>query len=826
MALDMSQFYQVFFEETAEHLANLESQLLEVDRENPDPELLNAIFRAAHSIKGSSGTFGFNDMMEVTHVLETLLDRIRKGELALTEEMVDVFLQARDVLGGLLAAHQGDGEADREAMAAVCERLQQLSGDAPESGGVTSAPVAPQSELPVPEPDSDGLVDYNLRFVPVADLPQTSMDSVLRELGVFGQLEVLERPLARGQPWSIRLATTAAPELLRDVIDFVADGDSIRIEQISQRSVGDDSGGAYGFFPDTQAAEETAYGFFEPQQNPVAVALSSGEPGREAWGLFEQPKPAQDEAYGFFGEVPAPPCVEDAKAPAGDPGGAYGFFNQQPGAVAAELGQDADSAIQPGDPKGAYGFFVPVPKPPVESSENNAANVPAGVPDVARAVGGGSSGVAATAAPDQEAAPPRAGTAGGSKAEKPKAGSKSAAPAKVMTDAGTIRVGVEKVDQMINLVGELVITQAMLTQAASRLDPVEHERLMNGLAQLERNTRDLQESVMSIRMLPISMVFSRFPRVVRDLSQKLGKQVELKLSGESTELDKTLIERISDPLTHLIRNSLDHGIEPTEVRLEKGKPPVGTITLSASHQSGNIVIEVGDDGAGLNREKILAKAKSRGLPVHDGISDQEVWQLIFEAGFSTADQVTEVSGRGVGMDVVKRNIAAMGGRVEIQSMLGVGTRMTVRLPLTLAILDGMSVAVGNENYIIPLNYVVESLQPKRSMVKTVSGVQRLIQVRGEYLPVVALHEAFHIPEYTEDIENAIMVVLEADGTKAALLVDALLGQHQVVIKSLEANYRKVHGISGATIMGDGHVALILDVAALVGMVRHHLQAAA
>jgi two-component system chemotaxis sensor kinase CheA len=409
--------------------------------------------------------------------------------------------------------------------------------------------------------------------------------------------------------------------------------------------------------------------------------------------------------------------------------------------------------------------------------------------------------------------------------EKPKAAAKPAPP-KPAVDASTIRVGVEKVDQMINLVGELVITQAMLAQAASKVDPVQFERLMNGLVQLERNTRDLQESVMSIRMMPISVVFSRFPRVVRDLSQKLGKQVELKLSGENTELDKGLIERISDPLTHLIRNSLDHGIESTEARLRNGKSAVGTITLSASHQSGNIVIEVGDDGAGLNRDLILSKARSRGLPVSDSMSDQEVWLLIFEAGFSTAEQVTEVSGRGVGMDVVKRNISAMGGRVEIQSVGGVGTRMTVRLPLTLAILDGMSVAVGQENYIIPLNYVIESLQPKKSMIKTVSGVQRLIQVRGEYLPVVALYEAFGIKEHTEDVENSIMVVLEADGTKAALLVDALVGQHQVVIKSLEANYRKVHGVSGATIMGDGHVALILDVSALVGMARRALPAAA
>ena len=389
----------------------------------------------------------------------------------------------------------------------------------------------------------------------------------------------------------------------------------------------------------------------------------------------------------------------------------------------------------------------------------------------------------------------------------------------------SIRVSVEKVDQLINLVGELVITQAMLLQTAVQMQDGAPDRLMNGLAQLERNTRDLQESVMSIRMMPISFVFSRFPRVVRDLSGKLGKQVELKTSGETTELDKSLIERIADPLTHLIRNSLDHGIEMPENRVAAGKNPVGTITLKAYHQGGNIVIEVGDDGGGLPRNKILAKARERGLQVSDQMSDQEVFNLIFEAGFSTADQVTDVSGRGVGMDVVRRNIQSMGGRVEIESMLGVGTRMTVRLPLTLAILDGMSVAVGDQTYILPLSYVVESFQPQAGDIKTLSNQARVIQVRGEYLPVVVLHELFNLKPLSTDFTQGIMVVIDADGIKAALFVDALVGQHQVVIKSLEANYRRVQGISGATIMGDGHVALILDVSAIAGMARNSVQKA-
>lgn len=320
---------------------------------------------------------------------------------------------------------------------------------------------------------------------------------------------------------------------------------------------------------------------------------------------------------------------------------------------------------------------------------------------------------------------------------------------------------------------------------------------------------------MSIRMLPMSMVFSRFPRMVRDVAGKLGKQVELRTIGEGTELDKGLIERITDPLTHLVRNSLDHGIETPERRVAAGKNPRGTLTLRAAHQGGNIVIEVSDDGAGLNREKILAKARERGLTVHDAMSDQEVWQLIFLPGFSTADQVTDVSGRGVGMDVVKKNIEGLGGRVEVDSSPGLGTRIIIRLPLTLAILDGMSVRLGGEIYIVPLTLVVESLQPRPADIRTIAGEGRVVNIRGEYLPVVPLAEVFNLPGAVTDPARGILMVVEAEGGRAALWVDELLGQHQVVIKSLERNYRKVAGVFGATILGDGRVALILDIAAVI-----------
>ncbi|PLY99958.1 chemotaxis protein CheA, partial [Burkholderia sp. WAC0059] len=419
---------------------------------------------------------------------------------------------------------------------------------------------------------------------------------------------------------------------------------------------------------------------------------------------------------------------------------------------------------------------------------------------------------AAAPQPPAEPAAPRAAVAAASAPEAERKGRPAAAAGGA--EGSSIRVGVEKVDQLINLVGELVITQAMLAETTSTFDPALHDRLFNGMAQLERNARDLQEAVMSIRMMPMDYVFSRFPRVVRDLAAKLGKQVELVTFGQATELDKSLIERIIDPLTHLVRNSLDHGIETMEVREAAGKDPTGQLVLSAAHHGGNIVIEVSDDGAGLRRDKILAKAAKQGLPVSDAMSDDEVWNLIFMPGFSTAEQVTDVSGRGVGMDVVKRNIQSMGGHVEITSRAGQGTTTRIVLPLTLAILDGMSVKIGNEIFILPLNFVMESLQPREEDIYTVSNGERVVRVRGEYLPLVALHAVFSVDGARTDPTQGIVTILETEGRRFAMLIDELVGQQQVVVKNLETNYRKVHGISAATILGDGSVALIVDVASL------------
>lgn len=778
MAIDMSQFYQVFFEESAEHLAAMEALLLDLDVENPDMEQLNAIFRAAHSIKGSAGTFGFTDLADTTHILENLLDRIRKQELELRADMVDAFLESGDVLREMLEAHQGRGAVDPATVAAICARLRQLSAD---ETVVAVAASAEPAETAMPAVNVASKRIFDIQFVPTeASAKGDGVVNLLEDLRAFGQLDILSQPddAPHGVGfWQLRLTTAGVESDFADQIDFVADNGAWRVAEDKSAATADE----FGFFADAPGApdEEQAYGFFEPlAERPLGEIAAAVEA-------------AEDDGYGFFEPLPAPTPAQATEPTASpDDGDGYGFFAPLPVAAGDPL---VPPALDEGE---GYGFFVPLPAPVPETVVESSEPVPvAPLP-----------------------------TAGAILAREPARAGRSAASAAAASDS-SIRVSIEKVDQLINLVGELVITQAMLLQTSTQMQENAPERLLNGLAQLERNTRDLQESVMSIRMMPISFVFSRFPRVVRDLSNKLGKQVELKTSGETTELDKSLIERIADPLTHLIRNSLDHGIELPEKRIAAGKNPVGTITLKAYHQGGNIVIEVGDDGAGLPRQKILAKARERGLQVSDQMTDSEVFNLIFEAGFSTAEQVTDVSGRGVGMDVVRRNIQAMGGRVEIESMFGVGTRMTVRLPLTLAILDGMSVAVGDQTYILPLSYVVESLQPEADDIKTLSNQARVMQVRGEYLPVVVLHEVFNLKSGWSDLTQGIMVVLDADGAKAALFVDALLGQHQVVIKSLEANYRRVHGISGATIMGDGHVALILDVSAIAGMAKSTMQKA-
>lgn len=656
--MDITQFYQTFFEEADELLAEMEQLFLGLDLEAPDGEHLNAVFRAAHSIKGGAATFGFVALTDTTHLLENLLDRARHGELKLNTKMMDAFLETKDVLQQQLSAYRAGTEPEAGMVAEICAVLQQLAleaGGTPPAPPVIAAPPAPVAvKQAEPAAEAGPAVERTLK-VRFSKVSENDCKLLSEEMANLGQVTAQTQEEGSLTIW---LKTACDGNDVIAVCCFIIEAEQIDIH------------------------EEGA---------PTASAQPVAAPQVE----------------------PAVPAAQGQALP-------------------------ASAAANAGAPAAA-----------VQNKESS-----------------------------------------------------------------SIRVDVEKVDQIINLVGELVITQSMLTQTASQLDPVLHERLLSGMGHLERNARDLQESVMSIRMMPMDYVFSRFPRLIRDLSAKLGKQVQLVTVGKETELDKSLIERIIDPITHLVRNSLDHGIEGPERRAYAGKDPVGRLTLSAQHQGGSIVIEVKDDGGGLVREKILAKALQQGMAVSDSMPDEDVWQLIFAPGFSTAEAITDVSGRGVGMDVVKRNIHEMGGHVEIASVQGKGTTIRIVLPLTLAILNGMSVKVGEEVYILPLNYVIESLQPVEKDVHSITADEHVMHVRGEYLALLELHKLFDVAGAVCVPTQGIAVIVQADGTRFALLVDQLVGQHQVVVKNLETNYRKVPGISGATILGDGNVALIIDVAAV------------
>lgn len=650
VSMDISDFYQTFFDEADELLADMEQHLLVLQPEAPDAEQLNAIFRAAHSIKGGAGTFGFSVLQETTHLMENLLDEARRGEMQLNTDIINLFLETKDIMQEQLDAYKQSQEPDAASFDYICQALRQL---ALEAKGETPSAVTRLSVVAKSEPQDEQSRSQSPRRIILSRLKAGEVDLLEEELG---HLTTLTDVVKGADSLSAILPGDIAEDDITAVLCFVIEADQITFETVE-----------------------------------VSPKIST------------------------------PPVLK----------------------LAAEQ----------------------APTGRVEREKTTRSN-----------------------------------------------------------ESTSIRVAVEKVDQLINLVGELVITQSMLAQRSSELDPVNHGDLITSMGQLQRNARDLQESVMSIRMMPMEYVFSRYPRLVRDLAGKLGKQVELTLVGSSTELDKSLIERIIDPLTHLVRNSLDHGIELPEKRLAAGKNSVGNLILSAEHQGGNICIEVTDDGAGLNRERILAKAASQGLTVSENMSDDEVAMLIFAPGFSTAEQVTDVSGRGVGMDVVKRNIQEMGGHVEIQSKQGTGTTIRILLPLTLAILDGMSVRVADEVFILPLNAVMESLQPREADLHPLAGGERVLEVRGEYLPIVELWKVFNVAGAKTEATQGIVVILQSGGRRYALLVDQLIGQHQVVVKNLESNYRKVPGISAATILGDGSVALIVDVSALQAINREQRMA--
>jgi|CXWL01.1.fsa_nt_gi two-component system chemotaxis sensor kinase CheA len=699
MSIDMSQFHQVFFEECFEGLEAMESGLLNLDTGDIDSEVINTIFRGAHSIKGGSGTFGFNDVADFTHIMETLLDEMRDGRRKVTQPAVDVLLGSVDCLRSMLTSIQAEEAVDTAAVGKYKTALEiELNGSAqqPESShSVSHNPIEEKAD-DVPEAaETEEISDYELTeqgwkiaFCPYLDLLKTGNDPVrmFRELAELG--------------------------------DFTA---SVNTQDI----------------PD----------FYD--LDPEECNIS--------WDLK------------VVGEIPLSEIQE--------------IFNWVEG--------DCELEIQPlAKPK-------PKPVPVVKKTEPETAP-----PEIHQ--------------PASKPAEAKAKVV--SEGVKPEAQQSDTDSAKASVKASSsIRVDTAKIDALINMVGEVVITQSMLGLIGENFVMDQLAQLKRGLSQLERHTRDLQQSVMNIRMLPISFVFSRFPRLVHDISGKLGKKIELKLVGENTEVDKAVVELINDPLVHLIRNSLDHGIEMPNERIAAGKSDTGTIELKAYHRGGHIVIEIIDDGRGLDRQRLITKAIEKGLIDESSVlSDKQAFELIFMPGFSTAESITDISGRGVGMDVVRRNIQALGGNIEIISELGKGTTISIHLPLTLAILDGQSVAVGAETYIVPLVSIIESINITEKMLNKVAGKGETFRLRNQYIPIIRMHEIFNVqPQNKSKTAEGVVVVVEGQGALCGLFVDDLLGQQQVVIKSLEANYRRVEGVSGATILGDGSVALILDVPGLV-----------
>lgn len=683
MTFDMSQFLDTFYEESFEGLDIMETELLALDVGEADLETINTIFRAAHSIKGGSGTFGLNDVANFTHVMETLLDEMRDGKRDVTQNGVNILLESVDVLREMLSTLQAEEELDFAKIGITKQKLDSLLAGTTEDVPAENIETATTNETVIePKADDSGVKDWVINFKPHLEMLQTGNDPVrmFRELNALGDLSseidsdsipdfLMMEPEISNLSWVLNLTGDVQKSDIEEVFDWVEDECDLTITEISSPAV------------ETSPENEIQ------QESSVSAPVT---------------------------DITTPTASSNA---------------------------------------------------PAAKSKRKAA-----------------------------------------------------------TESSSIRVSIDKVDELINMVGELVITQSMLSQLGEEEDfgEAEIEKLKNGLMQLERNTREMQENVMRIRMLPISFVFQRFPRLVHDLSEQLDKKIELVLSGESTELDKTVMEKIGDPLVHLVRNSLDHGIETPDVRIAAGKPETGEIHLNAYHEGGNIVIEITDDGAGLNLEKILSKAKSSGIVSEDdNLSDEEIADLIFRPGFSTADVVSDVSGRGVGMDVVRRNIRALGGTVDVKTQIGLGSVFTIRLPLTLAILDGQSVVIGNEVYIVPLVAIIESVQVDTSLVNGVTGQTEVYRLRDEYIPIVKLCDVFNVKPLHENIEDGLLVVVEAEGKKVALLVDDLLGQQQVVIKSLETNFKSIEGISGATILGDGTVALILDVTGLISISKQN-----
>ncbi len=682
MSIDLSQFIPSFLEESFEGLELMEASLLNI--EAGDDDTINSIFRAAHSIKGGAGTFGFNKVTEFTHLVETLLDEMRDGRRKIIQSDIEILLDSVDCMRLLIESARDEQECNDEKIIETSNALSKtLSHD---SENITTENVDNKiDDLGVQDCNEHG---WQIEFIPEHQLVQTGNDPLLlfNALSELGELTVNANidnlpPITDMNAeelymhWQLSLKSACSKQEIEEVFEWVEDECELNITELT----------------------------------------------------VEQPR----------------------------------------------IKEQAISPIETNNSKTTTTQTATV-KNEASSQESNPVNSP-----------------------------------------KDNSSEKSAAK---KVEVGSIRVGVDKVDSLINLVGELVITQSMLSELGNDFDLNKIERLNTGLEQLLQNTKELQESVMRIRMLPISFAFNRFPRLIHDLSKKTGKSIELIIKGEQTELDKTVMEQIGDPLVHLVRNAADHGIETAEVRRANGKPEQGTVTLDAYHQGGNIVIEINDDGGGIDRQAVLNKAKEKGIvDTNTTLSDSQVFDLLFEPGFSTAKEVSDISGRGVGMDVVKRNIQSLGGRIQVESEQGKGSTFKVNLPLTLAILDGQLVRVGSEVYIIPLIAIVESLQVQKELINRVSGDMVLYRLRDDNVPVLPIYQLFNLPADNTELTNGLLVVVEADGQKVGLMVDDLLAQQQVVIKSLKENYQQVDGISGATILGDGSVAMILDIPGLINI---------
>ncbi|WP_178861297.1 chemotaxis protein CheA [Thiomicrorhabdus cannonii] len=677
----METFRQTYLEESFEGLDVMERGLLDLPPGTPDNEKINEIFRAAHSIKGGSGTFGFIEIAGFTHVLETLLDEMRDGRRDVTQPAIHAMLAAVDVLRDMLTKLQNHQPIDEARAAQVQGELERIlgMGDEAEAPAQAAAQVAPQV----------GGGTWQIKIVPEKELLQTGNEP----LRIFRELETLGELTAKADLSALPAIETFEPENLYINWELTLSGDDVKEDDIKEVFEWIDGDGA-------------------------DITIQAPEQSQPEVQVVEQPEAAPKVAAPQVATVTPIAEARKAAAPAAK--------------ETAEVKADAK------------------------------------------------------AAPKQE---------------------------------GSIRVDLSKIDQMVNLVGELVITQSMLSQFGEQAEQEQGsgssewiDKLKEGLTHLERHTRELQESVMNIRMLPVSFAFNRMPRIVHDVSQKLGKQIELVMEGEGTELDKTMLEQLTDPLVHIVRNSIDHGIENPDVRVAAGKPEKGTVKMAAFHEGGNILIQITDDGAGINYAKVEAKAIEKGViePDHN-LSREEIIDLIFHPGFSTADVVSDISGRGVGMDVVRRNIKGLGGSVEVKTKQGEGSVFTIRLPLTLAILDGQLCKVGSETYVFPLVSIIESIQVDKALVKGIAGQAELYKLRDTYIPVIRLHQKLGVKDACEDLSEGLLVVVEDGGKRAGIFVDDLLGQQQVVIKSLESNFMKIDGIAGATILGDGTVSLILDV---------------